>query len=336
VTTAVATFAVPCRNAGPHLRPLLESLLAQSRQDFELLLVDDASTDGSVGRAQDVAGARLRTVANERPLGLAGNFARCAELVQTPFFCLAHQDDVYERDYLARLLALLDARADAAIAHCAATAIDDAGAPLAAPAERYKRRLAARAAAADRRGLYRRLYAGNFVCCPSVLYRTAAFRAAGGFDGKLSFALDWELWFRMLRGGGTFAWVEEPLVRYRRHAAAASRASTRALSRFVEERAVLAAARREGIAAGLLPPDAGGSPALRNVLLHEAFEDLRAGDRAAVRTKLDFVRTHAPELWDDPWLRAFRGLSQLGAPGRAVLGAGRALAVRLGLGGAHR
>jgi hypothetical protein len=54
-----------------------------------------------------------------------------------------------------------------------------------------------------------------------------------------------------------------------------------------------------------------------------------------VRTKLDFVRTHAPELWDDPWLRAFRGLARLGAPGRAVLGAGRALAVRLGLGGAR-
>jgi hypothetical protein len=139
----------------------------------------------------------------------------------------------------------------------------------------------------------------------------------------------------MLRGGGTFAWVAEPLVRYRRHAAAASRASTRALSRFVEERTVLDGARREGIAAGLLPADVGGSPALRNVLLHEAFEDLRAGDRAAVRTKLDFVRTHAPELWDDPWLRAFRGLARLGAPGRAVLGAGRALAVRLGLGGAR-
>ena len=69
-----ATFAIPCYNAGPHLRPLLESLLRQDEQDFDLLLVDDASTDDSVAVAQRVAGDRLRIHRNPVRLGISGNW----------------------------------------------------------------------------------------------------------------------------------------------------------------------------------------------------------------------------------------------------------------------
>ena len=328
---AIATFAVPCRDAGPHLRPLLESLLAQTRQDFDLLLVDDASTDGSAELARSIAGARVRVVRNERPLGLAGNFARCAELAATPFLCLAHQDDVYEGDYLAAMLAALQARPDAAFAHCPARAIDADGRAVDSPAERRKLRLCARAANADRRALYGLLFGGNFVCCPSVLFRTEVLRAAGGFDARLHFALDWELWFRLLRAGHSFATVTRPLLRYRRHDRAASRQLTHDLSRFREEVEVLAQARDLGIAAGLLPAGA-RSTAVRNNALHEACDDLRAGDRAAAAAKIAFVRA-LPGFARDPWLAAFAAISRLGAPGRTALTAGRALAVRLGLGG---
>jgi GT2 family glycosyltransferase len=328
---AIATFAVPCRDAGPHLRPLLESLLAQTRQDFDLLLVDDASTDGSAELARSIAGARVRVVRNERPLGLAGNFARCVELTATPFVCLAHQDDVYEPGYLEALFDALQARPDAAFAHCPARAIDADGRVVDSAAERHKVRRCARAANADRRALYALLFRGNFVCCPSVLFRTDALRAAGGFDARWHYALDWELWFRLLRASHSFATVTRPLLRYRRHDAAASRARTRDLSRFREEVEVLAQARELGVAAGLL--DAGArSTAVRNNALHEACDDLHRGDRAAAAAKIAFVRA-LPGFSRDPWLCAFAAMARLGAPGRTALTAGRALAVRLGLGG---
>ena len=179
--------------------------------------------------------------------------------------------------------------------------------------------------------LYQLLWRGNFVCCPSVLFRTDALRAAGGFDARWHYALDWELWFRLLRASHSFATVTRPLLRYRRHDAAASRARTRDLSRFREEVEVLAQARELGVAAGLL--DAGArSTAVRNNALHEACDDLHRGDRAAAAAKIAFVRA-LPGFSRDPWLCAFAAMARLGAPGRTALTAGRALAVRLGLGG---
>lgn len=327
---AIATFAIPCHDAGPHLRPLLASLLAQTRQDFDLVLVDDASTDGSAEFARELAGDRIRIEHNATARGLAGNFARCAELAATPFVCIAHQDDVYAPDYLATMLQALEPRADAAFAHCAATAIDTTGRALPSPAERFKLRLLARAATCDRRGLYELLYRGNFVCCPSVLFRTAMLRATP-FAPALRFALDWDLWFRLLLAGHSFVTVERALVQYRRHDRAASRALTQDLSRFDEEFAVLDAAKASGVAAGLLAANA-RSLAVRNNALHEALEDLRRGDRNGALAKIAFVRRRAP-LANDPLLAVFARLARCGAPGRAALGAGRALAVRLGLGG---
>ena len=330
----VATFAIPCRDAGAHLRPLLRSLLAQSEADFALLLVDDGSTDGSAALAREVAGDRIEIHRNDAPFGIGANWNRCAELGGPPFVCLAHQDDVYERDYLARMLAALRARPDAGIAHCRATAVDGDGAPIVSPAEAFKAHFWRHQPGEDRAAHYARLWRGNFVCCPSVLYRTDVLRAVGPFRTDLRFALDWEWWFRLLRTGFGIADVDATLLHYRRHDAAASIRASADRSRFAEELHVLAAARRDGVAAGLLPGDVGASPALRNNLLHEAFVDLEAGRLDAVDAKLAFVRSHAPELWRDPYVWAFRGMRRLGAPGRWALGLGRALAVRFGLGGA--
>jgi len=327
------TFAIPCRDAGPFLRPLLESLLGQTRQDFELLLVDDGSRDDSVGLAREVAGSRVRVHRNETPRGIGGNWNRCVELVATPFFCLAHQDDVYEPRYLELLLAALQARPHAALAHCRACAMDAGGSAFESLAERFKEHFWKRDPGQDRAAHYARLWSGNFLCCPTVLYRTEAVRKAGPFRTDLRFALDWEYWFRLLRHGYGIVDVPELLMHYRRHAAAATATATADRSRFDEELLVLDEARAAGIEAGLLPRTARASPALRNNLLHEAMTDLQAGRRAAVAQKLAFVKQRAPALWRDPYVRVFRSLWSFGAPGRLVLGLGRRIAVRYGLGG---
>lgn len=318
----IATFAIPCRNAGTHLRSLLESLLAQSRQDFEVLLVDDASTDGSVELARAVAGERLRIVTNGSPLGIGANWNRCAELVRTPFFCLAHQDDVYRPEYLATLLRALEPRPSALAAHCRATTLDAAGRESISATERFKDRFWARAGGLSDSGLYASLLDGNWVIAPSALFRTEVFQRLGGFEARLRFVLDWELWLRALRGGATLVGVAERLLAYRRHDASATKAEERSLNRYREEHDVGAAAHRAGIACGLLAPHARRGVAMRNDVLRDAYFDLRAGDRAAAAAKLAFVQEHATEVARDPLFRAFRALSNAGALGRWILSAG--------------
>lgn len=328
------TVVIPCRDAGPFLRPLLESLLRQSLGGFRLLLVDDCSRDDSVGTARQVAGDAVEIVQNRAPLGIGGNWNRCAEFVQTEYFCLAHQDDVYRPEFLTRLVAALERAPAAGMAHCRSAAIDERGEPLESGAERYKQHFWREIPVQDSAAHYRRLWRGNFVCCPAVVYRTSAWRAAGGFRTDLRFALDWEFWFRLLRSGYGIADVDDVLLDYRRHPTAATAAATSDRWRFAEELAVLEQARELGVAAGLLPAEVGPSPALRNNLLHEALTDLERDDREAAAQKLEFVREHAPELWNDRYVRTFRTLTRFGAPGRALLGVCRGLAIRYGLGGA--
>lgn len=323
---------MPCRNAGAHLRELLNSLLAQTRQDFDLILVDDASTDGSPELAQAVAGDRITIHRNPEPLGIPNNWNFCSELVRTPFFCLAHQDDVYEETYLERMLVALTAQPAAALAHCQTSTIVESGQHCLGPAERFKMHFWRRLQSATLAELYSLLHAGNFIACSSVLFRTEALRAVSGFRSDLRFAPDWELWLRLLLADMPLCAVPEPLLAYRRHQAAATNAAAAGLWRYEEELQIATWARDEGIRKGWLQQKTPHARSLRNNLLEDAFKDLSNGDRAAAERKLDFLRTNAPWLWRDPVVRVFRSLRRFGAAGRLVLGIGRAAALRSGFG----
>jgi GT2 family glycosyltransferase len=332
VPDPVATLIVPTRNAGAHLRATLRSLLAQNRSDFALLLVDDASTDRTPELAREVAGERVRIHRNEVPLGIPGNWNRGAALVDTALFALVHQDDVYDRSWLERMLAALDRAPEAAFAHCQAGTIDGSDQSGIGPAERFKLRFWDGLPAVDRCEHFARLCAGNFIACPSVLLRTDAFRTAGGFRGDLRFAADWELWLRLLLAGHSACAVPEVLVDYRRHAAAATPAAAANLSRYREELQVAAWAHEQGVVAGLLPAEAKPSRALRNNVLVDALADLEAGTPDAAERKLAFLREHAPWLWRDSAVRAFRALRRCGPPGRGILRLLRSAAIRMGPG----
>ena len=318
----IATFAIPCRNAGSHLRPLLESLLAQTRQDFEILLVDDASEDDSVELARAVAGPRIALHRNERPLGIGANWNRAAALVRTPLFCLAHQDDVYRPEYLAVMTAALAAKPEAAAAHCRAFTLDEGGREFVSASERYKDRFWKRGGFHDHAALYASLLAGNWIIAPSVLFRTAAVRELGGFAERLRFVLDWEYWLRMLRSGHGLIGVAKRLVGYRRHAASATAVEERSLNRYREEHEIGEQARELGSACGLLPATAKPSVAMRNDVLRDALFDLRRGDHAACAAKLHFATQLAPWCARDPLFASFGLLSRAGAPGRWLLSAG--------------
>ncbi|HLU38759.1 MAG TPA: glycosyltransferase [Planctomycetota bacterium] len=313
------TFTIPCRNGVRHLRPLLESLLGQEGVETRVILVDDASTDGSVALAREVGGSRVTVVENQRALGIPGNWNRCAELVRTEFFCIAHQDDVYAPHFARVLLTALTQNPRAAAAHCRARAIDAEGRPAPSLSERYKERFWRRLPPVEdaARG-FRRLYAGNYVCCPSLVYRTAAFRAVGAFDTHFRFAPDWEWLLRCCAKGLELAAVGRTLLSYRRHEAQATRHHARSLQRYREEHAVLSHARLFGVGAGLLPAGA-RSTAMRDNLLYDAFRDLLDRDVEAARDKLELLADLDPGARRSTPARALSAAARLGWPGRTAL-----------------
>ena len=198
---------------------MLRSVLAQTYTDFELLVVDDDSTDGTHDLVQSFADPRLRLHHNARRYGLPGNWNRCLELACGDYVCIFHQDDLMLPENLAHKVQALDADPDVILAHSAAEVLvsPDAPAPLPSwdgPADEVL----------DGPACLRKLVLeGNFICCPSVVARRLSLLEVGGFYEQLGFACDYDAWMR-LAALGRVAFLCQPLVCYRWHGTNASHA----------------------------------------------------------------------------------------------------------------
>src|SRR3989449_9323369 len=108
--TPRVSMAVPVYNGERYLGEALDSLLAQTYHDFELIICDNASTDGTgeIARSYASMDERVRDVRNERNLGLAGNVKRAFQLSSGEYFRWHAADDGGAPQCLARCVAVAD------------------------------------------------------------------------------------------------------------------------------------------------------------------------------------------------------------------------------------
>jgi glycosyltransferase involved in cell wall biosynthesis len=127
--TPRVSIGVPVFNGAEFLAPALDSLLAQSYRDFELIISDNASTDSTetVCRERAQRDPRVRYYRNETNLGGRHNFNRVFELATGEYFKWAAHDDVHEPTYLERCVEVLDRDPGAVAAHTRIRDIDENG-----------------------------------------------------------------------------------------------------------------------------------------------------------------------------------------------------------------
>lgn len=101
VSIAMATY-----NGEKYLKEQLDSILAQSVQDFELIVCDDCSSDSTVQILNEYAknDTRIKVFANEKNLGFKKNFEKAISLCSADFITLSDQDDVWTKNHLEILL----------------------------------------------------------------------------------------------------------------------------------------------------------------------------------------------------------------------------------------
>src|SRR2546426_9055189 len=127
--TPRVSMAVPVYNGERYLGEALDSLLAQTYHDFELIICDNASTDGTgeIARSYASIDERVRYVRNERNLGLAGNVKRAFQLSSGEYFRWHAADDVCAPQFLARCVAVLDRHPAVVLAYPRTKLIDADG-----------------------------------------------------------------------------------------------------------------------------------------------------------------------------------------------------------------
>lgn len=114
------SIGLPVYNGELHLPEALDSLLAQSFADFEIVLSDNASTDGTqdLCRAYEARDSRIRYVRQAENIGPTANFNFVLSESIASYFMWAAHDDVWEPDFLREMVAILDAQDDVEIAFC--------------------------------------------------------------------------------------------------------------------------------------------------------------------------------------------------------------------------
>ena len=219
--TRSVSVCLPTYNGADYVEEALRSILNQSYRDFELLIVDDGSTDRTLDIVQSFSDPRIQLHRNPERLGIPANWNRCLELAAGEFVCVFHQDDVMLPENLERKIQLLSADETVGFVHSAvetlveesapssfADWIEDATEDMVWDGPEYFRTL---------------LLNGNRVCAPTVLARRSALLEQGGFDPDLGFACDYAMWLRLCltyRVG----FLVRPLVCYRWHGGNASHA----------------------------------------------------------------------------------------------------------------
>lgn len=125
----LVSIGMPVYNGEAYLADAIESVLSQSMGDVELVISDNASTDGTqaIGQAFASRDSRVRYCRNATNLGAAPNYNRAFALSRGRYFKWLAHDDRLLPDYLARTTAALDARPDAVLCNTAVDVIDHTG-----------------------------------------------------------------------------------------------------------------------------------------------------------------------------------------------------------------
>ena len=189
MTSPRITVALSVHDNAAYLGSALDSILAQSFDDYELLVVDDGSTDGSSEIIADYAARDSRIRAYRQPnRGLIAGLNRIIGMARGEYIARMDGDDIAVPERFAAQVAFLDAHPDHGVVGTRFHGITETGGP------RHRRSvdhpLSADAVAAA-------LPEGSPLCHPSVMMRRDLVRAVGGYRAAYRHCEDYDLWLRL-------------------------------------------------------------------------------------------------------------------------------------------
>lgn len=211
--TPLISVLLPVLNGMPYLPLAVESILNQTLPHFELIVVNNGSTDETSEYLHALSDPRVRIV--EMPQqGLVAALNRGLSECRAPFIARMDADDIAHSDRLALQVSVFDARPSVALCVGNADLIDGAGQPLGA----YRGHT-------DRREILRRRLLGSAVGKP-IIHPTASLRKSAleevGWYRNFAAAEDRDLWLR-ITATHDFVWLPHSLLQYRVHSEGVSR-----------------------------------------------------------------------------------------------------------------
>jgi glycosyltransferase involved in cell wall biosynthesis len=190
---ADVSVVIPARNAEATIARAIASALRQTAPPREIIVIDDASIDGTAACAAAAGGGMVRVIALPARLGAAGARNAGIAAARGAFIAFLDADDSWDVEKTARQMAVMAVHPAMTFCACRARHVGEdgtaigpihGGVPVATGAEAW-----------------RSLLAENFVATPCVMARRESILAVGGFDASLPVAEDQDLWIRLAIAG---------------------------------------------------------------------------------------------------------------------------------------
>lgn len=288
--TPRVSIILPVFNCQRYVAEAVGSMLAQTYRDFELILLDDGSTDGSKAVLERFTGdSRVRLISRPNK-GLTATLNEGIDLARGEYVARMDGDDLSHPERLAKQVALMDARPDVVLSGAQIETIDPFGVPIEQPTFPL-----------DHDSLDRELLTANgwVICHPVSIMRRDALERVGGYRVEKNYVEDLDLFLRLAEVG-RLANLPDRLLKYRQHTASIIR------SKFDLQMSMREAVIRETYSRrGVTPPEPLALVPRVVFSPHEqtrrwAWAALRRGHKSAARghaKQLVRMRPFAPDAW---------------------------------------
>lgn len=182
-------------NHAPFIRAAVESVLRQSFSDWELVITDDGSSDGTVAVLDGIKDDRLRVEVFPENRSACVALNRCIQRARGRYIAVLNSDDAWAPEKLARQLAVMDEQPQTAAVFTLTAMIDERGQPL--PADHPGQQTFHQPNRDRHEWLRRLIFHGNCLCHPSVLVRADVYREVGLYDECMAQLPDLDMWIRI-------------------------------------------------------------------------------------------------------------------------------------------
>ncbi len=196
------SVVIPSYNAMTYLPETLESVLGQTFTDFEVLIINDGSSDHVVEWAAQIEDGRVKLISQANK-GLPGARNTGIAEAQGEYIAFLDADDLWDPTKLEKQVHCLDASPEVGLIHTWMLLVDEKG------------KSTGRVMTSEAEGnAWEQVIEKNVIACPSVVVRRHCFDKVGGFDCSLNSVEDWDMWIRIAEHY-PFALIREPLSYYR-------------------------------------------------------------------------------------------------------------------------
>jgi glycosyltransferase involved in cell wall biosynthesis len=205
---------VPTYNAAAYLPTACRSIQAQTYFNFEVVILDDGSTDETMSVLSTFAkDARFQIRSWKPNRGLNAALRELITLARGKYWVSPGADDVLLPEFLERRVALMEAHPKAALVHGPVETIDETGGSIPNPFSQFDF-----PARLDARRALEMLLPSNFITQPSTVVRSEVTREVLPYYlSDWRYAPDWHLWILHLATGSDLLWDGRPLLQYRIH-----------------------------------------------------------------------------------------------------------------------